>query len=78
MKAAEEEEKVIHKKGSEIYMQLGDVIGAKSAADKTGNLADNLMREWDPNRDGTITKMEFGGNVVRCYEGRHKGDRCFV
>ena len=64
LKAAEEEEKVIHKKGfRDLAMQLGDVIGAKSAADKTGNFVDNLMREWDPNRDGTITKMEFRGNV---------------
>ena len=64
LKAADEEEKVLDKKGfRNLAMQLGDMVGAKSAADKTGNFVDNLMREWDPNRDGTITKMEFRGNV---------------
>ena len=48
----------------DLAAQLGELLHAQSAQakDKSKFIAD-LMRDWDPNRDGTITKMEFRANV---------------
>ena len=44
--------------------QVGEALRTKSAesADKASFIND-LCREWDPNRDGNISKMEFRTNI---------------
>ena len=48
----------------ELMVKVGEKLAERSAqnADKEKFIVD-LMREWDPNRDGTITKMEFRQNL---------------
>ena len=44
----------------ELMVKVGEKLAERSAQnpDKEKFVIE-LMREWDPNRDGTITKMEF-------------------
>ena len=44
-------------------VRVGEMLAEKSAkyADKPAAFLADLMRDWDPNRDGSITKMEVRG-----------------
>ena len=61
-KAEDEASKLSGKK--DLATVVGEALLAKSSQDidKTKFITE-LMKQWDPNRDGTITKMEFRGNI---------------
>ena len=43
-----------------------------------GKFLETLLRDWDPNRDGTINKMEFRQDVASlCPEPMSRMDRLF-
>ena len=57
LKRAEKEEATSTQEGKKIAARLGQVLAEKSL-----NVKD-ILREWDPNGDGTISRMEFRVDV---------------
>ena len=60
-----EEAKLGTKEFRTLAMELGTLLQQKASEDKTGKFMENLMLQWDPNRDGNISKMEFRSNVKK-------------
>jgi Ca2+-binding EF-hand superfamily protein len=70
IKKAEAVQAGLHSK--ELPVQIGQALQQKwdQADDKQGFIA-ALMRDWDPNRDGVISKMEFRQNVRKLVPQKH-------
>ena len=56
MKAQEDES--VREKTHSVALRLAEALKSKESLS-----VDELMREWDPNRDGSITRLEFRVNV---------------
>ena len=52
-------------------VRLGEALLAQAASDTSGKWVDDLVRDWDPNRDGVVSKMEFRQNVHRMLPTEH-------
>ena len=64
-KAATTDNNLTSKEFRTLQVMLGEALLESYQKDASGKWVDNLVRDWDPNRDGTLTKMEFRTNVRR-------------
>jgi Ca2+-binding EF-hand superfamily protein len=61
--AAEQDKALGARDFRSLRVMLGEALQAMNIKDPSGNWIANLAREWDPNRDGAITKMEFRQDI---------------
>ena len=67
-RAAAQEARLSEKGVRSLPVDLGNYLAGRAAADTTNDhdrFVDNLVREWDPNRDGSISLMEFRANLKK-------------